>query len=169
MGVADPERPSGSYDARVRITTAELAALTRTRHDPRADHLEPGPGELLAVFVPGTLLVPANASAWIWQKRKRYADGWRERTAAALWRDGRLRVAPLPAGPKHVAFLALTHNTLDDDNVAGALKYVRDALVQCGVLTGDAPKDGNVFVYAQRIDRARRGVEIRVSAGGAVL
>jgi len=149
----------GGYDAGVRITAAELATLSR----PSVPQLEPAAGECLAVFVPGKLVNALNAPAWMWQKRKRYADLWHDRVGAALWLRGGLRYHALPAGPKRVSFLALTHNTMDDDGLSAALKVVRDGLVICGVITGDAPKDGNVFTYAQRIERHRRGVEIRVA------
>ena len=63
---------------------------------------------------------------------------------------------------KHVEFLASTWGTLDDDGLALSLAPVRDELIACGVISGDAPRDGHEFVYSQKIDRIRRGVEIRV-------
>jgi hypothetical protein len=148
----------------VRITAAELAQLASPRGVPSARPLEPEPDELLAVFVPGKLVNALNAPGWMWQKRKRYAETWKDRVAAALWLQGRLRFARIPPGPKHVRLHARTHNTMDDDGLAASLKPVRDALVDCGVMAGDAPGHGNVFTYTQRIDRHCRGVEIRVAA-----
>ena len=153
----------------MRITAAELASLQAPSSPPSTRLLELAPGELLAIFVRGKLMNPLNQSAWIWQKRKRYVDGWKDRVAKGLWLYGRLRFARLPAGPKRISFLALTANTMDDDGLAAALKPVRDELVVCGVIAGDAPKDGNVFTYAQRIDRKARGVEIRVAPLGPSL
>lgn len=140
-------------------------ALGRRRQQPVK-----GPGELLAVFVPGKLVNPLNASAWGWQKRSRLAKKWKEAVATALFEDDsplgpRLRFAG--KAPKSVHFLAHTGGRMDGDGLQAALKPVRDALVDCGVLSGDADRDGHTFHYAQRIDRAHRGVEIRVrlSAG----
>ena len=147
----------------MRITAAELAGLLKPSKPGASRLLEPGPGELFAIFVQGRLMNTQNQSAWIWQKRKRYADGWKTRTSNALWLIGRLKFAQLPYGPKRVSFLALTQNAMDDDAIPDSLKWVRDSLVRCGVIPGDAPKDGNEFTYQQRIDRKARGVEIRVS------
>jgi hypothetical protein len=52
---------------------------------------------------------------------------------------------------------------MDGDGLQAALKPIRDALIDCAVLHSDAPDSGHEFVYTQRIDRARRGCEIRVS------
>jgi hypothetical protein len=137
----------------MRVTRQELASLRRRREQPtRAE------GELLAIFVSGRLLSALNAPAWIWQKRQRYAKQWRARVAEVLLEVG----ARVPPGPKHVTFLAATHNRMDSDNLAAALKPIRDALVECRVLSGDAEQDGNTFDYQQKIDRTRRGVEVRV-------
>lgn len=147
----------------MRVTSAELAGLKRKREQPARTE-----GELLAIFVPGRLLNPLNASAWVWQKRSRYAKQWRERVADALWdvagqRD-HMTTGAIVLSPKRVKFLASTHNRMDSDGLQAALKPIRDALIECQVITGDADKDGNVFEYDQKIDRTRRGVEIRVEA-----
>lgn len=150
------------------LTKAEAAALGRRAQQPPKQ-----PGDLLAVFVAGKLVNPLNASAWGWQKRSRLARTWKENVAQALlesgWRWGVVPERVLqalggtePHVPKSVYFLAHTGGRMDSDGLQAALKPVRDALVECGVLSGDADKDGHAFHYAQRIDRKRRGVEIRV-------
>lgn len=155
----------------MRITAAEAAGLDRKREQPTRE-----PGDLIAIFVPGKLLNPLNQSAWIWQKRKRYASGWKDRVATAIFVDqykgqgivgvnmGWILFAleMREHGPKRISFLASTHNAMDSDGLQAALKPIRDSLIACGVITGDADKDGNVFEYRQKIDRKRRGVEIRV-------
>lgn len=135
-----------------------------------------GPNELLAVFVPGRLVNPLNASAWGWQKRSRTAKAWKERTAAAIFEaeeGNRSVVYSLPfakrmeaAGPKRVAFTARVFNRFDSDGLQASLKPVRDALVDCGVISGDADRDGHRFTYEQVIDRQNRGVTIRVALVG---
>ena len=64
---------------------------------------------------------------------------------------------------KRVRFLAHVFRLFDSDGLQAAIKPCRDALVECHVLSGDGPRDGNEFLYDQEIDRARRGVTIRVS------
>lgn len=150
------------------ITRGEVARLGRKRQQPvKAE------GELLAVFCAGKLVNPLNASAWGWQKRSRLARKWKDAVALmiyeARWDFGSKWVqkreeAWAPAKvPKRVHFLANTGGRMDSDGLQAALKPVRDALVECGVISGDADKDGHQFVYAQRIERAQRGVTIRVS------
>ena len=132
-------------------------------------------GELLAVFVSGKLVNPLNASAWGWQKRSRLARTWKDRVAHALFEFTRgwggiftsePRMWIHPHEPKTVAFLAHTGGRMDGDGLQASLKPVRDALVDCGVISGDADRDGHEFSYSQRIDRANRGVEIRVRLRG---
>lgn len=140
------------------LTRADLTALGRRAQQPRREA-----NELLAVFVAGKLTNPLNAG-WAWEAKsgRRYKREWKERVALVLleaeW--------PLRLGrdePKRVTFLAHTWSAMDGDGLQAALKPCRDALVECGVISGDADRDGHEFVYAQRVDRARRGVEIRVS------
>lgn len=145
------------------ITREEAQLLGRLAISP----LPTTAGELVAVWVTGKIANPLNGPSWVWQKRARYAKAWKERVAQALFlqRDWPLdwpRQAAPPAAPKHVRFVASTWNRMDSDGLQAALKPVRDALVECGVLSGDADKDGHTFAYFQNIDRARRGVEIRV-------
>ena len=150
------------------VSRAEYAALQRKRGQPvKAE------GELLAVWVPGKLVNTKNAR-WYWRRETEYKQQWKERVALALlecgWMRGILPVAA-PSSLKHVSFLAHTRNAMDTDGLEVALAPVRDALAECGVITGkreragrgDAPRDGHEFTYTQRIDRTHRGVEIRVS------
>ena len=139
-----------------RLTREEAKALGRRAQQPTR-----APGELIAVWVSGKLVNPLNASAWGWQKRSRTAKAWKERTAAALLETPYFYCRR--GEGRRVAFLAHVHNRFDGDGLQAALKPVRDALVECGVISGDADRDGHEFIYTQVIDRARRGVEIRVS------
>ena len=140
-----------------RLTREEAKALGRRAQQPTR-----APGELLAVWVSGKLVNPLNASAWGWQKRSRTAKAWKERVAVALMESPN-HGGHMARTPKRVLFTASTHNRMDSDGLQAALKPVRDALVECGVISGDADRDGHEFVYTQVIDRARRGVEVRVS------
>lgn len=151
------------------ITKAQAAALGRRAQQPVKE-----PGDLIAIFVEGKLVNPTNDhTSWGWQKRSRLAKEWRQRVAQALLERLDVRdtdntwnmFMPAPI-PKHVTFLASTHNAMDGDGLQAALKPVRDALVECGVVSGDADRDGHTFTYAQQIDRKRRGVEIRVRLRG---
>ena len=144
-----------------RLTREEAATLGRRAQQPTR-----APGELLAVWVSGKLVNPLNASAWGWQKRSRTAKAWKERTALAVYesKDWILKEwLEWLTKPKVVHFHASVFNRFDDDGLAAAIKPIRDALIECSIIAGDAVIDGNVFVYSQVIDRARRGVEIRVS------
>ena len=141
------------------LTREEAATLGRRAQQPTR-----APGELLAIFVAGALSNPMNATWGHW-KRRRWAATWKQRVADVLL-DVRTTARTwviVPDGPKRVAFLAHVHNRFDGDGLQAALKPVRDALVECGVISGDADRDGHEFVYSQVIDRARRGVEVRVS------
>lgn len=140
------------------ITREEAQLLGRLAISP----LPTTAGELVAVWVTGKIANPLNGPSWVWQKRARYAKAWKERVALALFFQPIHDMTAPPAAPKHVRFVASTWNRMDSDGLQAALKPVRDALVECGVLSGDADKDGHTFVYFQNIDRARRGVEIRV-------
>ena len=142
------------------LTKADAARLGRQRLQPVK-----AKDELLAIFCPGRLVNPLNASAWGWQKRSRLAKQWKERVAMALLEAGwRVQIpSPYSRRPKHVHFHAHTWNALDDDGLSASLKPCRDALVECGVISGDAMRDGHVFTYSQEINRAQRGVVIGVS------
>ena len=134
------------------LTREEAQALGR-----RADRPQIAPGELLAVSVSGKLVNLANKK-WGWRGVMGYRTRWKDAVAMAL-----LETGYLPArGAKVVTFQARTARTMDTDGLQASLKPVRDALVECGVISGDAPTDGHEFVYEQTVDRARRGVTIRV-------
>jgi hypothetical protein len=146
------------------ITKADAAMLGRRAEQPARNG-----DEILAVFVAGKLKNPMNGPQWGRQGivKGRYRKDWRERVIQVLWEStyaGRNTHPSLwPRAARRVAFLASTHNPMDGDGLQAALKPVRDALVECGVISGDADRDGHVFEYAQRIDRKKRGVEIRVA------
>jgi hypothetical protein len=69
-----------------------------------------------------------------------------------------------PTRPKRVHFTAYVGRPFDDDNLIGALKHVRDGLIDARLIRGDAPADGHVFSYEQRtgIPTAQQGVRISV-------
>jgi len=151
------------------ITKEQAAALGRKAQQPKREA-----GELLAVFVPGPVKNPLNGSHGHWTKRARWAKGWRDKTSQAVLEGvplyrcstnglvlGDVRV--IPETPKRVVFLARTHNRMDDDNLRAALKPCRDGLRDMRVIHDDDPRSGHEFVYTQTIDRAHRGVEIRVT------
>ena len=139
------------------LTREEAKTLGR-----RAQQPVKAPGDLVAVWVSGKLVNPLNASAWGWQKRSRTAKAWKERVAVALMESPN-HGGHMARTPKRVLFTASTHNRMDSDGLQAALKPVRDALVECGVIHDDGPDSGHIFGYWQQIDRARRGVEIRIS------
>jgi hypothetical protein len=166
------------------LTRAEAAALGR-----RADQPVKAPGELLCVFVGGALVNGKNQSrGWQMKAWGRYKREWKERVAQALLEIGWRRVLHGPPTPllprttlvvqgggfvnsfvidarlpKRVTFEAHTRNAMDSDGLQLAIVPIRDALVECGVVSGDAERDGHLWEYAQKIDRAHRGVTIRVS------
>jgi hypothetical protein len=145
----------------VRISEAEAKALGRRREQPVK-----APGEILAIFVSGKLTNPLNGpqgrGATLGQLR--YRVEWKQRVAQVLL-ENRLGGPPRAHDPLplRVTFVGHTHNSMDSDGLQAACKPIRDALVECGVLASDAPGTGHVFAYEQRIDRAHRGVEIRVA------
>jgi hypothetical protein len=148
------------------ITSAEADALRRRAGAAMGPVKQPG--ELLAIFVTGKLANPLNGTPWIWQKRSRYARSWKERVGnglleSAWWLD---QLYLHPETPKRVSIHASLWNWMDGDGLQAACKPIRDALVECGVVSGDAERDGHEWIYSQKIDRARRGVEIRISLRG---
>ena len=116
----------------------------------------------MTVFVPGPLRNPLNGQRDIWQKHRRWAKQWRERTAErlrlALLTPRRLEVDPRT--PKRITFTAHVASLWDDDNLPAGLKSIRDGLRDGGIIHDDGPASGHTFVYAQVRDRANRGVEI---------
>jgi hypothetical protein len=141
------------------LTKYEAAALGR-----RAERPQKAPGELIAVWVPGKLINGKNASmGWQLKAWGRYKREWREAVALALMESGWTRMVYGQVIPKRVVFHARTWAATDGDGLQLSLAPVRDALIECGVVSGDADRDGHVWEYHQAIDRARRGVEIHVS------
>ena len=151
------------------LTREEAQALGRRQQQPTK-----APGELLAVWVSGKLVNTKNARLH-YMAEHRYKAGWRERVALALLEAGwtPTPLPPLVPGlPKRVTFLCHVRNRMDSqDGLRVACAPILDALGQYGVLTGklerpgrgDEDASGHEFVYAQVIDRTRRGVEIRIS------
>lgn len=145
------------------LTRAEVAALGR-----RAAQPTKAPGELLAIFVAGKLRNPLNGPQYGRQKfvQSRYRRDWKDRVAQALLETLFVREAWhhfFGGRPKRVVITAGVHQKFDSDGLQAACKPIRDALVECGVVSGDAERDGHAWEYHQRIDRTRRGVEIHVS------
>ena len=130
----------------------------------RCPYLVKAADELLAVFVAGNLQNTLNATAWHWQKRRRWAAEWKERTRMALLEHHQRYGVPRDVTtrtPKRLVFTLCVPRAWDDDALPGGVKAVRDALVPY-VIHSDGPDSGHEFVYDQRIDRTRRGVEVRV-------
>lgn len=89
-----------------------------------------------------------------------YQKRWREKVQAiALATRGTWH----PSEPKRITMTALVWNLFDaHDGLRNACKPVVDGLVRGGVIHSDAPNCGHIFEYGQRIDRARRGIEILI-------
>jgi hypothetical protein len=145
------------------LTRAEAAALGR-----RADQPVKAPGELLCVFVGGALVNGKNQSrGWQMKAWGRYKREWKERVAQALLEIGWRRVLhgpPTPLLPRTTLVVqggGFVNSFVIDARLP--IVPIRDALVECGVVSGDAERDGHLWEYAQKIDRAHRGVTIRVS------
>ncbi len=119
---------------------------------------------MLQVFVPGPLRNPMNGSHGHWSKHARWARQWRERTHLAVLEAGVSWAGLRENQEKRVTFLLHTHNRVDSDALGPMVKPCRDALIDVGLIRDDGPNSGNVFEYAQKIDRARRGVRITIEA-----
>lgn len=117
---------------------------------------------MIHLFVPGRLQNPLNGSLSRahWSRKSRWATGWKDRTRL-LWCNQ--EVGPLPDlhTAKRITFLARVGAKWDDDNLPGAIKPIRDALIRL-VIHSDAPDSGHEFLYRQVIDRKHRGVEITI-------
>ena len=144
------------------LTKAEAAQLGRRALQPTR-----GPGEILAVFVPGKLRNLTN-QRWGWKGDMAYKRRWREKVAQAIL-EARWRPASKGLNGAHTVFLAHVWNPFDGDGLQAALKPVRDELVSCRVLADDKEvTTGNSFEYQQVTDRKCPGVEVRVIAPGQV-
>ena len=149
------------------LTPAEAKMLGR-----RAAQPVRMPGELLAVFVAGKLVNTKNARLHH-MAEYRYKNGWLERTALALLIDAGWKPTDQPHFRSlRISFLCNVARLMDEqDGLRIACAPVLDALGMCGVLTGkiekagrgDEPHRGHEIIYAQQINRAQRGVTIRVS------
>lgn len=120
---------------------------------------------LLRIFVPGPVRNPLNGQHGHWSKHRTWAKRWREATEyhlfVANWNGGNPKVSL--TAPKRITFTVVSPREWDDDNLAAAVKPVRDALVSMRVVHGDAPRHGHTFVYRQRRGRGEeRGIEVVV-------
>jgi hypothetical protein len=125
---------------------------------------------VITVFVPGKLRNPLNGSWGGWRKHARLAKEWRARTTGAVYLDDLMhsrRVRPDPTLPATITFTAHVGRRWDDDNIPGAVKPIRDGLVDARVIHSDGLSSGHTFRYAQVVDRERRGVEVQIDRGGA--
>lgn len=141
------------------FSRAEIRAALDRLEQPKRQ-----PDELIHIFVHGRLINGKNQSQG-WQQKAwgRYKRDWKDSVFNVLLATRTLFPSMLSATtPKTVAFICRTHGQMDDDGLALACAPIRDALTEAGVISGDAPRDGNSFVYSQRIDRTHRGVEIVV-------
>jgi hypothetical protein len=90
-----------------------------------------------------------NALAYShWRVRTRDRDAW-----LFLLRSF-LATNPIPkaSGRRCVSFMAYRKRTLDDDNLSGGLKGMRDCLTRTGLITNDN-KAGAIFTYNQGLCR----------------
>ena len=142
------------------ITSAELADL----HHRQAHSEQPRwrPGVSLVLCLRGNLENPLNAT-WGWRRRRSWATRWKERVFSALLEAGYRRGQIESATPKLVVLEARVWNLMDSaDNLRASLKPVVDALVEAGVLDGDADRCGHRFDYRQRIARRDRGLTLTI-------
>lgn len=145
------------------LTRDQVKLLGRRAQQPKA-----APGELVAIFVNRPLVNTKNARLHPMAEH-RYKSGWREAVALALLEAG-WKLGGSDA-PKRIHFVCRVAQRMDSqDGLRVACAPIVDALGECGVLTGrrekpgrgDEDERGHQFTYEQVIDRARRGVEIRV-------
>jgi hypothetical protein len=114
-----------------------------------------------------------------WSHRSKRASRQRSLVALTLLQVLGARESPDPRNPtrrkrwyiqadpkraKWVHFTAYVGRPFDSDNLVGALKHVRDGLVEAQLIHGDAPRHGHEFTYEQRagIPTAKQGVRISV-------
>jgi len=126
--------------------------------------------DVIEVFVPGKLQQVANGSLSRahWSRKSAWSNAWKAKTrGVVLMASPRGRTPDLLSGPleapKRITFTAHVGARWDDDNVPGAIKPIRDALIGL-VIHSDAPDSGHEFIYAPAIiDRAHRGVRITIT------
>lgn len=98
----------------------------------------------------------------LWQVRARRARGQRQTTAAQLAASG-FDPEALVAGKPTITLVRVGRRALDTDNLAGALKAVRDAVAEwLGV--DDGPKGPVTWAYHQEVTRAPLG-KVRIEVG----
>lgn len=146
----------------VRITPGELDMLRRRRAKPARPPSLRLPGGFV-IFVPGALVNPLNKKPKTFGVEIRRRGEWKEKVAQALLEVTYRRGEVDPRSPKRVTLHAHVFNRFDSiDGVRAALKPIPDALQACGVIHSDDDKSGHAFDYGQVVDRAWRGVEVRV-------
>jgi len=124
--------------------------------------------DVIELFVPGKLQQVANGSLSRahWSTRSRWANKWKHLTmstltAGALMYPEAYRSMRVEE-PKRIRFTAHVGRLWDDDNLPGAIKPIRDALIGY-VIHSDAPDSGHRFEYAQVVNRKERGVRITIT------
>ena len=125
--------------------------------------------DVIEVFVPGKLQQVANGSLSRahWSRKSAWAKGWTNKTRLVLLRNAQsfgdnLAWKKYCPAPKQITFLAQVGALWDDDNLPGAIKPIRDALIGY-VIHSDAPDSGHRFEYAQVVNRKERGVRITIT------
>lgn len=121
----------------------------------------------LEFFVPVRLVSRLNRREH-WALSAHRARKERDAVALACWEAlGRTtrgrqvwRFVVPPSRPKIILFVAYLGRGMDDDNLRGAVKSVRDGLQDAGVIDDDGPL--HRFLYEQRtgIPPAERGVRV---------
>jgi len=109
-----------------------------------------------ALYVPIRTVSETNrASHEHWRVRQRRTK--EQRMAVWAFMGGTFQ----RAGPWKVKLTRIAPRALDDDNLAGALKAIRDQVAEC--LGAPNDRDGFEWVYGQRRGLAREyGVEIEI-------
>lgn len=117
----------------------------------------------LTVWVPIKPVNPLNTREshfTRWKRSRKERDALAMALYVAL--NGR-KIEAKPERAKVVTFTVHAAKLFDEgDNLAAVCKNLRDELVPLGLISGDAPKDGHLFTYAQRV-ATPTGVEIRVA------
>jgi hypothetical protein len=115
----------------------------------------------LTVFLPLRTVSLTNQREH-WSKRSKRANTHRNITAAKCRFAGAASLAP----PLRVELVRCAPRILDDDNICGALKNVRDGVADAlGIDDGDSRVE---WAYAQeKTTKAATGVRVRISNRGA--
>ena len=115
---------------------------------------------MLSFFVPCRLQNFANHGGH-WRGKA----GYQKRLREGCQLIGQALAQKVPAGPLRIRLKARVWNLFDEhDGLRNACKPLVDGLVRARVIADDGPASGHQFLYAQVVDRTRRGVEIQIES-----